>query len=490
MVSGLENQRKYTLKSKIGYGLGDVANGGAFALLGLLYLNFLVSVEGMNPALAGLVVMIARIWDAFTDPLMGVISDRTRSKFGRRRVFLLFGSIPLFLSFVLLWYSFGITDPFGKFIYYTIMYMLFSTAIAITAVPYNALLPDMVKGYKERTGYITVRMLVSNIAATIAVTTPAFILGAEAYRNTTDFLRMGIVFGLFFSIPLVVCFFLTWENREQTVQTRPGLGAIISEFASSFNNRAFRQYLGIFVFGQVATDIGTAVTAFWLADVMVRGDFLMIASGIVMVAALSMLPINNWISKKYGKHYPIFIMLPIRVVALAGSFFMTANSPLATLILVCLATGIGAGSISYVAWVILPDMPDTNELIYGARNAGVFGAIATFARNFTSGISIFLVGIMLNLFGYVESTAGVMIEQSPLALMGVRITFAIIPLVLTVVTILIGFRFVLTKKGHQHIRQAIDYKTAHNKPIEDETVIVACEKISGHDFSNIWVGKH
>lgn len=487
----MEAQKKYTLKSKIGYGLGDVANGGAFALLGLLYLNFLVSVEGMNPALAGLVVMIARVWDAFTDPLMGVISDRTRSRFGRRRVYLLFGAIPLFMTFVLLWHSFGIVDPFGKFIYYTLMYMGFSTAIAITAVPYNALLPDMVEGYKERTGYITVRMLVSNIAATIAVTTPALILGAEATRTTTDFLRMGVIYGLFFAIPLALCFFMTWENPlpAATPPTRPGLRGMITEFGASFNNKAFRQYLGIFVFGQVATDIGTAVTAFWLTDVMQRGDFLMIASGIVMVSALSMLPINNWLSKKHGKHYPIFIMLPIRVLVLLIAFFLTPSAPLILLIIVCVGTGIGAGSISYVSWVILPDMPDTNELIHGAKNAGVFGAIATFARNFTSGISIFFVGIMLNIFGYVESVAGVTIEQTPLALTGVSITFALIPFILTLITIFIGMRFVLTKTRHQQIRQAIDYKHAHNKPIQDEEIIIACENIAGNKFSEIWAGR-
>ena len=486
----MAKQRKNTLTSKIGYGLGDVANGGAFALLGLLYLNFLVSVEGMNPALAGIVVMIARVWDAFTDPLMGIISDRTRSRFGRRRVYLLFGAIPLFISFVLLWYSFGIVNPFGKFIYYTIVYMMFSTAIAITAVPYNALLPDMVDGYKERTGYITVRMLISNIAATIAVTTPALILGPEAYRTTSDFLIMGIIFGLFFAIPLVVSYFMTWENPQPTTQTRPGLRGIITEFFSSFNNRAFRQYLGIFVFGQVATDIGTAVTAFWLADIMLQGDFLMVVSGIVMVAAVSMLPVNNWLSKKYGKHYPTFILMPLRVLALIMAFFMTPNTPLLLLVLTCLLMGFGAGAASYVSWVLLPDMPDTNELIHGTKNAGVYGAIATFARNFTSGVSIFVVGVMLNFFGYVESVAGVQVEQTATALMGVRIIFTVIPAILTMITIWIGLRFVLTKKGHQQIRQAIDHKRENGIPIEDEQIILTCENISGHAFAELWVGRN
>ena len=480
--------KKHTLISKIGYGLGDIPNGGAFALLTLLYLNFLVSIEGMNPALAGIVVMIARIWDAFTDPLMGMISDRMKSKFGRRRVFLLFGAPLLLITFILLWYSFGITNAFGKFIYYTMAYILFSTAIAITAVPYNALLPDMVDGYKERTGYITIRMFISNIAATIAVTMPAFILGPEAYRVAGDFLRMGIIFGLFFAIPLVLCFLMTWENPPQQKIALKSTG-LVREFFASFKNQAFRQYLGIFVFGQVATDIGTAVTAFWLTDIMLRGDFLMVISGIVMVSGIAMLPVNNWLSKKYGKHFPTFVLMPLRIIALSIAFFMGENTSVLLLIATCILMGVGAGAASYVSWVILPDMPDTNELIHGVRNSGIFGAIATFARNFTSGISIFFVGLLLTIVGYEESVAGEMITQTPTALLGVRIIFAGVPIVLSIITAWLGWRFVLTKKNHELMRQAIDHKHAHGTPIQNKVVISTCEKISGHPFSNLWAGQ-
>lgn len=485
----MKTQKKYTFTSKIGYGFGDVANGGAFALLSVFYLNFLVTIEGLNPALAGLVVLIARVWDAISDPIMGIISDRVRTRFGRRRVFLLFGSIPLLISFILLWYSFGITDPFGKFLYYTFVYLLFSTAIAITAVPYNALLPDMVEGYKERTGYITIRMLISNLAATIAVTTPALILGPEAMRTPLDFLRMGIVFGFFFSIPLVFSFFMTWENPTQTTNERVGLRGIINEFFSSFRNKTFRQYLGIFVFGQVATDVGTAVTAFWLADVLFRPDFLMIVSGLVMIAAISMLPMNNWLSKKYGKHYPTFILLPLRIIALGIAFFMTPTTPIALLVLACFLMGVGAGAASYVSWVLLPDMPDINELIYGVKNAGVYGAISTFARNFASGVSIFFAGVILNLFGYIESLAGETIVQSDTALFGVRLIFAIVPILLTLITSWLGAKFLLTKQRHHLIRLAINHKHETGMPIQDEQTILACETVAGQPFEQLWAGK-
>ena len=129
--------------AKMAYAAGDIYGGGSFLVVGLLILVFLTDVEGLSGTLAGLIILIGKVWDAITDPFMGVLSDRTRSRFGRRRVYFLFGSIPVLLSWIMLWYSFGITGDTIKFIYYTIAYIFFSTAFTIVMVPYNAILAEM-----------------------------------------------------------------------------------------------------------------------------------------------------------------------------------------------------------------------------------------------------------------------------------------------------------------------------------------------------------
>ncbi|MDR1130959.1 MAG: MFS transporter, partial [Oscillospiraceae bacterium] len=101
-------EQKYSLKSKFGYAAADVLGGGAFALTALLFLNFLVTIEGIPAALGGVIVMAGKFWDAIIDPTLGIITDRTRSRFGRRRVFLLIGIIPVIVTFTFLWFSFGI----------------------------------------------------------------------------------------------------------------------------------------------------------------------------------------------------------------------------------------------------------------------------------------------------------------------------------------------------------------------------------------------
>jgi len=483
------NVRKHTISSKVGYGLIDVLGGGSFALISLLFLNFLITVEGIHPALAGVILLIGSIWDALTDPLMGILSDSTRSRFGRRRVYLLAGVFPVILFFALLWYSFGISSMTWRFVYYVVIYILFTSASTLVMVPYNALLPDMVAGYKTRSGYVSIRMFISALAATISVTVPSLLLGAEGDRTARSYLLMGIVFGLFYGLPILVGFFTTWENPVPVDEERLTLREMRRRFGQSFRNRAYRQYLGIFCFGQMATDFVTAMAVFWLVDVLGRQGLLTLFSGILMAATILMLPVNNWIAKRYGKQVPSFALMPFRVVALAIAFFMGADSPMWLLVLVCVFCGIGNGASSFVPWSLLPDLPDSDEMINGSRNAGIFAGMATLVRKVSGGVAIFLAGAALSLFGYVQSVAGLTIEQTDTAIMGVRILFAAVSALLSLIVVFLGPRYALTKQNHAAILEAVTHRRETGKPAADPSVIEACERVSGRPFETLWVGK-
>lgn len=175
------------------YASGDIYGGGSFIIVGLLLLVYLTNVEGFSGTLAGSILFIGKAWDAITDPFMGQLSDRTRSRFGRRRIFFLLGSLPVFLSWVMLWYSFGITDTTVKFLYYTLAYIFFSTAFTIVMVPYNAILSDMVRDYNRRSAFTGMRLGFSAAAAIFCATVPALITGAYADPKQA-YLVMGLAF--------------------------------------------------------------------------------------------------------------------------------------------------------------------------------------------------------------------------------------------------------------------------------------------------------
>ena len=127
---------KLKLSTKLGFGAGDIFGGGSLMIIGFFYLFFLTDVVRISPALAGTVFLISKAWDAVSDPLMGIISDRTRTRFGRRRPYFLIGIVLIFTSFFMMWYPVGFESEMARFASVAVAYVFFSTAYTITMIPY------------------------------------------------------------------------------------------------------------------------------------------------------------------------------------------------------------------------------------------------------------------------------------------------------------------------------------------------------------------
>jgi Na+/melibiose symporter-like transporter len=153
------------LRQKIGYASGDFGISIAYFAVGFFFLYYLTDIIGLSPELAGLAFFLGKLWDGVNDPIMGVLSDRTRSRFGRKRVYVLFGAFPLALSFWLLW-TIPIDASAGmQFVLATLAMMLFATAYTVVVVPYMALVPIMTKDYDERTQITGLRAILSTVAS-------------------------------------------------------------------------------------------------------------------------------------------------------------------------------------------------------------------------------------------------------------------------------------------------------------------------------------
>ncbi|HMB00266.1 MAG TPA: MFS transporter, partial [Spirochaetota bacterium] len=157
----MQKKNKIALSRKIIYGSGELFNATSMVIILMFFLKFLTDVVHIRPALAGIALVAGKLWDAVSDPLIGIISDRTKSSLGRRRFFLLSFCLPGSVSFTLLWLFINNGNDLIKIIYYTFAYITFKTFFTLLNVPYQALGTEITVNYKERTSLIYFRMIFS-----------------------------------------------------------------------------------------------------------------------------------------------------------------------------------------------------------------------------------------------------------------------------------------------------------------------------------------
>jgi GPH family glycoside/pentoside/hexuronide:cation symporter len=184
---------KLSRRAKLMYGVGDAGINLADTMVGLLFAIFLTDVVGLRPALAALAIFIGRTSDYLNDPIIGYLSDRTRSRWGRRRPFILFGMLPFALAYMLLWWIPPITTQTGLAIYYAFAFVLYDTLATILYMPYFALTPELTSDYDERTSLTTYRMIFSTIGAMVAFVVPLAIIGTMNAEAHHDCRRRGCV---------------------------------------------------------------------------------------------------------------------------------------------------------------------------------------------------------------------------------------------------------------------------------------------------------
>ncbi|MDD3946442.1 MAG: MFS transporter [Clostridia bacterium] len=459
--------KKSNLKSKLSYASGDVYGGGSFLIFSLFYMNFLVLVEGLPVLATTLIILIGKVWDAVTDPLMGRLSDKTRNKFGRRRFYFLLGIIPVFLSFVMLFYSFGITNITGKIVYYVFAYMFFGSAFTLVMVPYNAILSDMTDDYNERTSYTTLRMCFSGATSLLAAVIPGMIINGVGGASigpaqTKGYLAMALVFGALFGLCWLFAFLGTKEKKEV-----PEIRKItLKDWVSVFRLKPYRNFLGIFLFFQVCVDLVLALFIFYVDIVVLQYKSYTLIMGVLLVSQLIFMIINGEIAKRKGKVFPLYIGLPLWIAVTLMFIFVDSTTPVFVICLFAALIGYGASAGNLATWSMLSDIYDIDECVTAQRREGIYSGITTFLRKFTSGIAIFILGIGLSAMGFDQNEYNIL--KSKVAdfdpatyaqtniVVGIKWIFIALPAVLLAGCLVFAFLNKMNQKRFNSVIKALD----------------------------------
>src|SRR5512133_251983 len=213
-------EAKLPLRVKIGFGIGDLGGNLFFTAMGFYSLIYLTDTVKVAAALAGAAILIGKFWDAFTDPMMGFISDRTRSRWGRRRPYLLFGALPLLLT---MWYFFSAPDFSARqtagFLWATFALCLLNTAYTVVNIPYGSLTPEITKDYQERTSLNGFRFSFAVVGTILGAAIVQPILGLAGDKRL-GFSLVGLLFGFIMAATILTTFF-TVREPESAGENRP-----------------------------------------------------------------------------------------------------------------------------------------------------------------------------------------------------------------------------------------------------------------------------
>ena len=448
----MNTSEKLPLRTKIGFGMGDIYGGGAGVIVSFYYLYFLTDVIRINPALAGTAFLISKLYDAVTDPFEGILTDRTRSPLGRRRPYLLAGILLVFLSFFLMWYPAAFESETARFAYVIVTYLFFSTVVSIVMTAYNALASELTLDYHERTSVSSIRIFFSSVASILAAVLPLEIVKL-APDPRTGYIWMGIAFGIFFALPFLVTFFSTRERPE--FQRPLESFSLRKTFLDPFRVKTFVIVLLMYILAFVAMDAVSSIVIYFMKYYLGRGGEANYVSGALLVAQLVSLPFYVRISRRTSKQTGYLIGALVWVATMLFSFLINPGAPSWYIYVFAVMVGLGTGGIVVMIYAMFPDIPDVDELQTGERREGTYSAIVTFSRKFSSAVALFLISNALAITGYrppIEN-AGAVVEQvqTPEFLNALRMVFAFTPILLVGLAVVAALRYPLNAERHARL---------------------------------------
>jgi GPH family glycoside/pentoside/hexuronide:cation symporter len=452
-VRATSDTEKLSFWEKLAYGLGDVANSaGPGTIVPFWYLFFLTDVAHLRPALAGLTVLIGGIWDAINDPLVGLWSDRTRTHWGRRRPFLLFGALPYGVTFTLMWWVPPIDDQFLLSLYFALIYILFDTAVTIVSCPYYALTPELTLDHDERTSLTSYRMFISIVAGLVTAIGFSLVLDATPDERTA-FWVMGLLSSALFVVTILVTFFGTHEriSFQALTPARP-----LESLRFVLRNRDWWYTLGMRIMSWIPVDVASAVFAYfliyWIG--MQTMEASLVQAVLLGSAALSM-PVIVWMTRRWEKKTAFIIATASWAVVMLVLLFIPRGArhlvyPIAVLV------GPGVAAAHALPTAMSADTLDVDELNSGKRQEGIYAGFEVFIRKLSTKLVLAGIGPVLAWAGYVEGAE----RQTPQTLTAIRLLIALVPAIVLFGAIAVAWRYPLTRKRHHDIQAELAQRRA------------------------------
>jgi GPH family glycoside/pentoside/hexuronide:cation symporter len=444
---------RLSARSKVLYGVADSGIAMLTASLQFFLLFFYTDVLGFDPALTGLALMVGKLtWDAVNDPLFGYYSDRTRTRLGRRRPYLLFGAVPLGLVTWLLFSIPGGLTGATAFFAVLLSFLLFDTLHTLVSVPYYALTPELTHDYEERTSLTAVRMVFSVVGYILGAAATPVIAGLFrdllGWPERAAYSGMGGVLGLIAAATVLTTGLGVRERTAEGVRSSrlPPLSALVQ----TLRNRPFLRLMAAFFISSFSFTLMTSLVPYYVTyHLNMEAQVSLILLIMLGSVGLFLFP---WkvISDRINKGPAYALGLFVASVAVICTFFLP-HRPTPIIYVIAFVAGFGFSAQWVFPWSMLPDVVEYDQKETRERREGTYYGVWALLSKFTNALGVAVSGWALALFGYV---AGV--PQTDIALLGIRLFFGLIPSIILILSLPLLIWYPVTKASHARLRAELE----------------------------------
>ncbi len=443
--------------TKMAFGAGDLGPAIVTAISGFFLLNFLINVAGLDPGPAGTLLLVVKIWDSINDPIVGWLTDKTKSGMGRRRPWILYGAIPFGVMFFLHWVVPPISEGM-KFWYYLVIALLLDTAFTVVNVPYTALTAELSLDYDERTSLNSFRFSFSILGGVFSAFIHSQIIGAFKNDPYAGYALSVAIWAVVSVAGFLAVFFGIRERGTAAHNADEGPG-FFEGLRIAFSNRAFILVTIIYLFSwltiQFVQNNLFIYARDWIGIEASLFGFLLLA---IQVSSFVWVLIWARVSERIGKKNVYYLGGTIFMAVLLGLFFI---QPGQIALVFVLGVTAGAGlSVGYlVPWSMLPDVIELDELQTGQRREGVFYGFFVLLQKFGLSLGLFISGWVLDIVGYIKSVPG---QPDPVqpenVLLALRILVGPAGAAILLLSFVAVYLYPITKARHAEIKAELEKK--------------------------------
>jgi len=444
-------ETKLSIKEKIGYGLGDTASHFVWDMVGFWLLFFYTDVYGISAAAAGTIMLIARFWDMAIDPVIGIVSDRTNTRWGKFRPYILFGAVP-YAVLAILTFTTPNFGEVGKILYAGATYVLLMTAYAAINLPYSALGAVMTADTYERAGLNTYRFIAGFtgqfVVTGLALTMAEFFGGgdkAQGFQYTV----------ILFAVLSLVFFFITFKTTKERVQPpKAQKNSVKEDIRNLFKNKAWVILALVGIISFIMFAMQNAAIAYYFKYYLGRENNVQLFNVIGTVALIVALPLSKPLAKRFGNRN-VFMGSSL----ISGVFFMLIYLPgvndLTTIYVFNIIAKMAYAPAVPLLWTMIADSADYGEWKTGRRATGLYFSAAVFAQKAGWGIGAAIAGWILAISNFVANAV-----QTETAITGIKLLVSVIPGILYMSCAILLYFYAIDQKTCLVMKQDLDARRA------------------------------